>query len=392
LKRVREENIRYSGVAARLLFNAARFSYCRVTGTPLKPTVLSLAVTSRCNSHCIMCNIWKSTKDIPDIQERELSGQEILNLLSNSIFTDLVELDITGGEPHLRDDLADIILGIVRLKSNSLPKLRSIIITSNGFLSERIISNYRRILASSGGARIDLVSVTSLDGIGETHDRVRGTSGAFKLVSGTIRGLLELKKEYPFFIPGIKTTILPQNVDALGDILEFASSSNMFHIISPALFTAARFRNMDMRDGLALRPSDLDKVLDFYRRQEFDTGYFYMTARHFLASGCKPWTCSAMYNYAFIDSDGNVYPCEIIPEVIGNVKEQNFPDIWYGKAARRWRRKIGKTECCRTCHEPGAIRYSAFTGGMSYLNFLSKLGRRQYLESLQGEGYIKYFG
>lgn len=392
MNRVRDDNIHYCGTAARLLFNAARFRYCRITDSPFKPAVVSLAVTNRCNSHCVMCNIWKSTRNIPDIQSLELSGQQIIDLLSDSLFSNLVELDITGGEPHLRDDLADIILGIIELKRSSLPKLRSIIVTSNGFLAKPIISNYRRILSLLRGTNIDLVSVTSLDGIGETHDRIRGTAGAFKLVSETIRGLLALKKEYPYFIPGIKTTILPQNIDGLDNILEFALSNNLFHIISPVLFTAARFRNMDMRDDLALGPSDFKKVQDFYCREELRTGYFYSTACRFLASGRKQWTCSAMYNYAFIDFDGKVYPCEIIPEVIGNVKEQGFADIWHGQGARYWRDKIGKLECCHSCHEPGAIRYSAFAGGLSYLNFLLKLGKQKYHESLRGEGFTKYSG
>jgi MoaA/NifB/PqqE/SkfB family radical SAM enzyme len=362
-----------------------------MTGTPFKPAVISLAVTNRCNSHCVMCNIWKVTRDIPDIRGLELPGREIIDLLSDSLFSDLVELDITGGEPHLRDDLVDIVQAIIKLKNNSMPGLKSLIITSNGFLNKRVIANYRRILSSLNGKNIDLVSVTSLDGVGETHDRIRGTAGAFKMVSETIRGLLALKQEYPYFITGIKTTIIPQNVNDLDDILAFASSGNMFHIISPALFTAARFRNMDAKDRLALEPAALKKVRDFYGREELSRSYFYATARQFLASGRKPWICSAMYNYAFIDFDGRVYPCEVIPEAIGNVKEQKFPDIWNGRAARQWRGKIGKLECCRTCHEPGAIRYSAFTGGLSYLKFLLKLGKERYLESLRGEGYIKYF-
>jgi MoaA/NifB/PqqE/SkfB family radical SAM enzyme len=339
-----------------------------------------------------MCNIWKSTRDIPDIRGLELTGKEIIDLLSDSLFSDLVELDITGGEPHLRGDLADIVQAIIKLKNDSLPKLRSLVITSNGFLSKQIISSYRRILSSLSGKNIDLVSVTSLDGIGATHDRIRGTAGAFKMVSETIRGLLALKKEYQFFITGIKTTIIPQNVNSLDDILAFASSNNMFHIISPVLFTAARFRNVDAKNGLSLGPADLKKVQDFYSHEELGISFFYATARRFLASGRKPWTCSAMYNYAFIDYDGKVYPCEIIPAVIGNVKEQKFLDIWNGQTARQWRSKIGKLECCRTCHEPGAVRYSAFTEGLSYLKFLLKLGRQRYLESLRGEGYIKYFG
>jgi MoaA/NifB/PqqE/SkfB family radical SAM enzyme len=372
--------------------NAVRFRYHRMTVTPFKPAVISLAFTNRCNSHCVMCNIWKSSRDIPGIRGLELTGEEITNLLSDPLFADLVELDITGGEPHLRDDLADIVQAIIKLKNNSIPGLRSLVVTSNGFLNQQVMANYRRILSSLSGKNIDLVSVSSLDGMGEAHDNIRGTPGAFKMVSETIRGLLALKKEYPHFITGIKTTIIPQNVDDLDDILAFALSNDMFHIISPALFTAARFRNMDAKDRLALGPAALKKVRDFYDREELGTSYFYAMARHFLASGRKPWTCSAMYNYAFIDYDGKVYPCEIIPEAIGNVKEQKFPDIWNGKVARQWRGKIGKLECCQTCHEPGAIRYSAFAGGLSYLKFLLNLGRERYLESLRGEGYIKYFG
>ncbi len=388
---VKNNNIGYYRAAARLLFNGLKFRYCRFKSSPSKPAVLSLAVTGRCNSHCIMCHIWKNAKNIPDIEKLELSGQDIIDILSSPLFSELVELDLTGGEPHLRDDLVDIVLGIIKLKKSYLPKLRSIIIASNGFLTQRIISNYKSILSSLSGTDIDLVSVTSLDGIGDTHDRIRGTGGAFVMASETINGLIELKKDSPHFIPGIKTTILPQNVNELKDILNFASSNQLFHIMSPVLFTRARFRNIDMKDRLTLGATDYKKVRDFYHREEFEANYFYSIARQFLDTDQKRWTCSAMYNYTFIDFDGKVYPCEIVPEAIGNVKEKNIDDIWYGPEARQWCGKIGKLECCRTCHEPGAIRYSAFTEGLSYMRFLSKLGRQKYLESLSGEGFSKYF-
>jgi MoaA/NifB/PqqE/SkfB family radical SAM enzyme len=380
----------YFRVAARLLYNAWRFRRARRRGEPLKPAVLSLAVTNRCNSHCIMCNIWKSAGEIPDIESLELSRDDIIGLLSTPLFSELVELDLTGGEPHLRDDLVDIVLEIIRLKQSYLPRLRSIIITSNGYLTPRIISSYKAILDSLRGTDIDLVSVTSLDGIGDTHDRIRGTRGAFKMASGTIDGFLELKEKYPNFIAGIKTTILPHNVNALDDILDFALSRNLFHVISPVLFAGARFRNIDLREDLALGPSELKKVMDFYGRNELETSYFYSTARRFLAAGRKPWACTALYNYAFINYEGNVYPCEIIPEPIGNVKEHAFEDIWRSPGAYDWREKIGRMDCCRTCHEPGAVRYSAFTGGWSYLRFLINSGGCGYRESWLGEGFSKY--
>jgi MoaA/NifB/PqqE/SkfB family radical SAM enzyme len=390
LNRKRSQNTDYYRVAGRLLYNALRFRACKIRNRPLKPAALSLAVTNRCNSHCVMCNIWKNAKDNPGIKDLEMTGRKIISILGNSMFSDLVELDLTGGEPHLREDLVDIVLGAARLKKNTLPRLRSIVITSNGFLTERIISNYTAILNALKDTDIDLVSVVSIDGTGETHDLIRGTAGAFKLASKTISGIKELKQEYPNLITGIKTTIIPDNIDCLDSILDFALSNNLFHIISPAIFTESRFRNIQKREQLALKTADEQKVLDFYRRDELKTGYLYATGLKYLTTGKKQWKCTAAYNYLFIDYDGKVYPCELITETIGNVKEQDIADIWNSHEAYRRRKRTGKTERCRECHEPGAVRYSAVTGGTSYLKFLSVLGKQKYKKSLEGEGFSKY--
>lgn len=382
----------YYKSACRLLFNALRFRCFRFINRPLKPTVLSLGVTGRCNSHCVMCNIWKQAREDPEIVSLELSKEEILNLLSNPLFSELVELDLTGGEPHLREDLAEIVLGIIKLKRSSLPRLRSIIVTSNGFLTDKIISSYRKILEALKNTDIDLVSVISIDGIGETHDKIRGTKNAFKMAAATLDRLSELKKEYPGLIIGIKTTILPQNVDALDDLLDFARTRDLFYIISPAFFTEKRFRNLNRRDELALSPVEFKKVLDFYGRDELKTGYYYDMARRFLVTGRRQWGCTALFNYLFIDYDGKIYPCEIMPEPVGDLKQQDIQDIWASPRAQAWRKRIGKSEYCQTCHEPGAIRYSAFTEGLSYFKFLNQLGRKKRDESLYGEGFIKYSG
>ncbi|OGO19703.1 MAG: hypothetical protein A2144_05830 [Chloroflexi bacterium RBG_16_50_9] len=379
-------------VAARLLSNALRFRYLRLRGEPLKPAAISLTLTNRCNSHCIMCNIWKRAGEIPDIKSLEMSCQAIIDLLSTPMFSELVELDLTGGEPHLRDDLVDTVIGIGRLKQRFLPKLRSIIITSNGFLTRQIISNYQKILSALRETNIDLVSVISIDGIGETHDRIRGTRGAFELASSTISGLLKIKKEYPNFIIGIKTTVLPQNINTLDSILNLALAKNLFHIISAVLFTKARFRNAENRGELMLGPAEFQEVLKFYRRQELETSYFYSRECSFLATGRKQWTCAALCNYLFIDYDGKVYPCEMISEPIGDVRKQGLEDIWYSTSAHYWRKRIGRLEFCQTCHEPGAIRYSACTEGLSYLKFLVKLGRHKFNKILYEEGFLKYFG
>jgi MoaA/NifB/PqqE/SkfB family radical SAM enzyme len=381
----------YCKAMARLAWNGLKLRGTGLMKAAAKPTVISLAVTNRCNSHCIMCNIWKRASEETDIKSREMPQEKIIDILSHPLLSELVELDLTGGEPHLRDDLADIATAIGGLKQSTLPRLRSLIITTNGLLPPRIITNYRRILESLRGTDIDLVSVNSIDGIGATHDLVRGTKGAFELATRTIGGLMELREEYPNFIIGIKTTILPDNVNALGAILDFALERELFHIISPALFTEARFRNLEKRDALTLGKAEYEDVLEFYRFKRLRTDYFYSTARGFLTSGRKRWTCAALYNYLFIDFDGTVYPCEMIAEPIGNVKTQDLAEIWNGTSVRRWRDRIGKLECCRTCNEPGAIRYSAYAEGWSYLKFLAALGRREFDETYYRSGLWKYF-
>jgi MoaA/NifB/PqqE/SkfB family radical SAM enzyme len=275
-----------------------------------------------------MCNIWKTAREVKDIQSRELSREEIVSLLSGPLFSELVELDLTGGETNLRDDLADIVIDVSKLKNKNLKKLESIIVTSNGFLTGKVVSNYRKIAAAIKDTGIDLVSVLSLDGIGETHDLVRGTRGAYDMVLKTIDGLIELRKEYPHFIIGIKTTILPQNYDKLDPILDFALDKGLFHIISPVLFTEGRFRNLEQTQGLKLGPDHCKEISRFYNRPELRKSYFYSLERSFLNSGRKHWMCAASYNYLYVDYEGKVYPCELIQNRSEILKKQSVEDIF----------------------------------------------------------------
>jgi MoaA/NifB/PqqE/SkfB family radical SAM enzyme len=384
--------LEFYSTAAGLLGNALGFRYARMRAAPLKPEVVSLAVTNRCNSHCIMCNMWKRSKENPDIKRLELSPREITDLLSRPLFSGLVEVDLTGGEPHLRGDLVDIALRIAGLKQKFLPRLRSIVITSNGLLPDKIIANYQKILEGIKGTNIDLVTVASLDGIGETHDKIRGTRGAFKLATGTINRLLELKRNYPNHFIGVKTTVLPENIDSLDGILDFAAKDDLFTIISPVFFTEARFRNYESRESLRLGPADYEKLRRFYSRPELNTNYFYSRIRGFLSTGKKSWSCTATYNYLFIEFDGTVYPCELLSEPIGSIREQSPEAVWHSARAHHWRTRIEKTEQCRDCIEPGAVRYSACAEGLHYLGFLRELGRGRYQKSYRGEGFAKYLG
>ena len=105
--------------------HALRFQYLKRTGKPGKPHALSLEVTHDCVARCVMCNIWKISREVPN-----LTVPQWIELLSSEVFSDIRELDITGGEPFIRDDLVDLFYGICDLKRNNFPGLRSVAVTT----------------------------------------------------------------------------------------------------------------------------------------------------------------------------------------------------------------------------------------------------------------------
>ena len=161
----------YFDLEKKLIENNDRFRELRKTGSPAKPIGITIAVTGRCNSHCIQCSIWKICQgDIknPEMIEKEMSISEIIGYLKDPILSDLVEVDLTGGEPYLREDIADLVLAIAGLKEEGvLPRLRTIIIPSNGFLTDVIVEKVSAILDGINGKGVDFVSVFSLDGNGQ---------------------------------------------------------------------------------------------------------------------------------------------------------------------------------------------------------------------------------
>jgi molybdenum cofactor biosynthesis enzyme MoaA len=118
----------------KLLFNALRYRLLKYSGHPHPLEAISLEVTHRCICRCQMCNIWQIPKSRPD-----LPLSDWINLLSSPGLHRLRELDITGGEPFLREDLAELIKWICRSKPDYFPRLKTLAITTNGLLTDKML-------------------------------------------------------------------------------------------------------------------------------------------------------------------------------------------------------------------------------------------------------------
>ena len=67
-----------------------------------KPVVIQFPVNDICNSKCQMCHIWKQKRDY------EISPNELREALKDSLYTNVSNVGINGGEPTLREDLPEL--------------------------------------------------------------------------------------------------------------------------------------------------------------------------------------------------------------------------------------------------------------------------------------------
>jgi MoaA/NifB/PqqE/SkfB family radical SAM enzyme len=371
---------------ARQLFNQGlRFHYLKWAGRPGSPQAVSLEITHHCIARCIMCNIWKIPQEVPD-----LPIEDWLHLLSSDLFSDLRELDVTGGEPFVRNDLVDLFIGICELKQKNLRALKSIAVTTNGFLTSRVLDFTEKILQRLRHNHIGLVMVCAMDAVGEIHERIRNYKDAWLKVNKTIEGLKRLREEFPNLIIGLKTTILPINVRALDDIIRYADSHGLFTIISPCIITKVRYLNYDQMNDLAFSRKDIEEMIRFYKGQCFRWIFHGDRLAHYLRTGKMRKPCSCGFNYFFVRGTGDVYLCPLIDAALGNIREVSIKDLFSSEQASHIRRNIGRYPECQRCTEPGLERYALSYEGFSYLFLLLKMGRRKFLQLHHHLGLDKY--
>jgi len=132
------------------------------------PRSLDLAITNQCNLRCKYCSHFSGAGDVG----QDLSAEEWLKFFEELNRCAVLNVTLQGGEPFCREDLKQLVEGIVgnRMRFSIL---------SNGTL---ITDDMAAFLASTG--RCDGVQV-SIDGsIPLTHDAFRGKGNFFKAIEG----------------------------------------------------------------------------------------------------------------------------------------------------------------------------------------------------------------
>jgi MoaA/NifB/PqqE/SkfB family radical SAM enzyme len=354
-------------------------------GLPGRVEALSMEITRRCIASCVMCNIWRMQPNAP-----ELDADDWLRLLDSPLFSELKELDVTGGEPFLRKDIVRLLLGIGRLKTGNLNQLRSVAITTNGFLTDKVLQDVGEVLAPLEQAGITLVFACGFDAVGTTHDRIRNVEGGWEKLNATIEGLVALRKKHQSLVLGVKTTVTRWNINDLDAICNYADKHGLFTIISPYILTANRYANLEGGDSLAFSDQDFDTLKSFYLSSRFQWSSYRDDLLRYLETGQMRKPCTAGFNYFFIRSTGEIHCCPIINNPLGNVREKPLEDLIRSSKASGFRREILQFPECKVCTEPGLERYALPFEGLHYLHQYFRLGRGKFFLLNQHMGLDKY--
>ena len=290
----------------------------------------TVIVTYRCNARCNMCSRFKR----PSKPEEEIS-LETIKKLPQMYFT-----NITGGEPFIREDLKDIVRELYK-------KSDRIVISTNGFFTDRIIDLCKEF--PNVGIRI------SIEGLEETNNKIRGLQDGFNKGYSTLKKLVEMK--HPDV--GFGMTVQDANAKDLVPLyklsdelnMEFATASlhNSFYfvenknIIHDRLMVAGEFEKL------------INELLNSNQPKKWFRAYFNHGLINYIFGQKRLLPCDMAFDTFFIDPYGDVMPCNGTKEkeVMGNLNEQTWDELWNSEQAEKVRNKV--RHCDRQCWMIGSV-------------------------------------
>ena len=204
-----------------------------------------LFVTSQCNSNCRTCFNHDNLN-----RDDDMSFEQIRTMSETAGRID--KLWLSGGEPFMRRELVDIIALFVQNNG-----VKSINLPTNGLLGDRILKWTGELLERCPDLSVYLNF--SIDGLGLTHDLIRGVPGNFVKTIESIDAVYAAYGSNPNLYINIATIITREGYD---EVLPLAAYIEKKGFSDLHIFEVVRGDPPDP----SLKALSLDEVKDIHRR------------------------------------------------------------------------------------------------------------------------------
>jgi len=277
---------------------------------------------------CKMCNIWANPTDI----NKEFNPKLLEKLPKVGL------VNLTGGEPFIREDLGDIVRVLYT-------KTDRVCISTSGWFEDRIFrlaSEFPQL-----GFRV------SIEGLSQKNDELRGREGGFDRGLRVLLGLRSLGvKDIGFGI-----TVSNNNSPDMLWLYELAKGLNL-------QFATAAFHNsfyFQKDDNIITNINEvcgnfeelINRLMKEQHPKSWFRAFFNLGLINYIHGGRRLLPCEAGRENFFIDPYGEVLPCNGMQEKcwfqsMGNLHEaDDFMTIWNSARADEVRRSVAI--CPKNC-------------------------------------------
>lgn len=296
------------------------------------PLKVEYEITSRCNFNCIHC-MSKTNRN-----GNELSYTEIRELIDQLVDENTVEMQFTGGEPFIREDLVEHI-------RYANEKGLKVLVSSNGSL---ITDSISKELAKCSKCTVEI----SIDGPEEIHNKIRGNNNAYHLA---IRGIKTLKKFNNRVM--IESVINNINIKHIPYVYNLAQELGVYrYIIHNTRFLGNAKNNIEKLYPIK---EELEAVQRFIEEKRKETKmqlqspylpiYNYsklvgqVGKRRYFGCGASIYKCG-------IKEDGTIVPCLLFDEGTKNIRNTTIREAWNSQYFKAIRELINlRSEGCDNC-------------------------------------------
>lgn len=293
-----------------LLFNLKLFLW--IDTWPYK---ITLKLNNNCNLKCNFCNIWKNKKP------STLWFEDLKKFIQN-YWERIRILSFTGWEIFLLTDIEEKIT----YSLSHCKKLRIFSLTTNWFLTEKILQVIKRLLSLFPNV-IFIINV-SIDGDETTHNSLRGNPLSYARALNTYNELKKISHIFPnlevnqeFLISSKNQSILEEKLKQKNTIVSFVQNSDYYWI-----------NNLNIHK-ITLPKALLKKTSGFLKRKFV---YWYVK---------QHYDCFAIQSSIFIDWDSSIKPCIKWNLPLWNIWKDNLKTILRTKWTYNIIKKVRQKKC-----------------------------------------------
>lgn len=290
------------------------------------PQHLIVIVSNKCNSNCVICNMWKE-------ERAELGFEELEKLFSDSMLKNLISVGFGGGETTLINNLDKI----VELSLKKCNKVQDLFFNTNGLIPDVAVNCMKGVLDASEkfDRKIRINTEISLDSFSKNHDKIRGIKGAYEKTLETANRLMDLKQNYNSknvsLNLALRMTVCSLNYN---EPYEYFLKSNELGFIAahmPYIFSDFVFQYKNSKEDISpkFNHEQAKVIANQFMKIYKETGRpYYKMASNVLQGQPRKLGCMFPRKVAVVTHRGDVSVCMFFNFIVGNIREKSFSEIW----------------------------------------------------------------